>query len=94
MRMIYICGFLAVAAIATIASLGREMLITIERVVDIGIDFAMTPFRADYGNAFEVSQRWVLAAFQVIGLLKPEYDDALQTDGQNFERNVRLALHC
>lgn len=91
MRIIAICGFLAVAAIL---SIGREVIATVERVVNFGVEFVMTPFRADYGTAFEIAQRWVLAAFRLIGLLKPEYDDALETNGQNFERGVRLALHC
>lgn len=94
MRIITFCGFLAIAAIL---SLGREVFAAVERVaipvVHFVGDLFVEVFRADYGNGARL-HRWVLAAFQVIGLLKPEYDDSLETDGQNFESRYRLAMNC
>ncbi len=94
MRIITFCGFLAMAAIMGI---GRQFVATIERVVYpvayfVG-DLFVEVLRADYGNVVRVD-RWLLSAFRVIGLLKPEYQDSLESDGQNFERGVRLASHC
>ncbi len=94
MRIITFCGFLAISAIM---SIGREVVAAVERVVYPVVhfvgDLCLDVLRADYGNAVRVD-RWVLSAFRVIGLLKPEYDDALETDGQNFMSRVRLASHC
>jgi len=94
MRIITFCGFLAIAAIM---SIGREIIATVERVATPVIHFVGDLFveilRADYGNAVRVD-RWVLSAFRVIGLLKPEYDDSLESDGQNFVSRYRLAQNC
>lgn len=90
MRIITICGFLAMTAIL---SLGRVVVDTAHRAIHFVGDFCVDVLRADYGNAVRVD-RWILAAFRVIGLLKPEYDDSLETDGQNFVSRIRLASHC
>lgn len=90
MRIITICGFLAMSVIL---SLGRVIIDTADRAAHFVGDLCLDALRADYGNAVSVD-RWVLSAFRVIGLLKPEYDESLESDGQNFERDVRLASHC
>ena len=55
-------------------------------------DFCMSPFRADYGNAFQIVERFLLSSYRLISMLKPEYDASLDTAGQNFDRNSRLRL--
>lgn len=94
MRIITICGFLAMAAIM---SIGRQVVATVERIVYPVVHFVGDLFvevlRADYGNAASLD-RWLITQFRVIGLLKPEYDDSLETDGQNLESRYRLAMNC
>lgn len=97
MRIITFCGFLALAAIF---SIGREVVNTASTIVGVAYqafnfigDLCLDVLRADYGNSARID-RWIVTQFRVIGLLKPEYDDALETDGQNFMSRVRLASHC
>ena len=94
MRIFTFCGFLAMAVIM---SIGREVAASVERVVYPVVQFVGDLFvdvlRADYGNAARID-RWIVTQFRVIGLLKPEYDDALETDGQNFVSRYRLAQNC
>lgn len=58
------------------------------------VDFCMTPFRMDYGGAGKIIDRFLLAAFQLISLLKPDYEDSIDTAGQNFKRDHRLRFAC
>ena len=99
--------YLAVAAINMLISVGRALAVAIDTVVDAPhtivvalrpyahavADFCMSPFRMDHGAARQFIDRYVLAAFRVIKLLKPEYDESLATDGQNFTR-VETFARC
>ena len=91
MRIITFCGFLAMAAIL---SIGYRAVAAVERVVYTVADVCMIPFRMDWGVARRFIDRWALAAFRMIGLLKPEYDESLESDGQNFETRLRFASRC
>jgi hypothetical protein len=53
-------------------------------IPEMVVDLVMTPFRADYGNAWRFVQRFALASFRTIGALKPAYRDSYQTNGQSF----------
>jgi hypothetical protein len=89
-----IIPYLALAAISLLISFGRGLAVAIDVVAEFPrtitvaavavADFCMTPFRADYGVVHQFIDRYVLAAFRVLGLLKPEYDESLETNGQNF----------
>ena len=99
--------YLAVAAISIMIYGGRALAVAIDTVVDAPhaivvalrpyahaiADFCMTPFRLEHGAARQFIDRYILAAFRVIGLLKPEYDESLATDGQNFTR-VETFARC
>ena len=93
--------YLAVAAINMLISVGRGLAVAIDVVADSQnyiviaaravADFGRAVLRLDHGAAHQFVDRYVLAAFRVIGLLKPEYDESLATDGQNFTRVDALA---
>lgn len=97
-----IITFLALAAISCLISIGRVVAVAVDivyelpRTVTIGafVDFCMTPFRMDWGVAREFVDRYVLAAFRVIGLLKPEYDESFDCDGQNFTHRALFDPLC
>lgn len=84
--------FVALAAISCLISLARGIAVAVDTIYELPrtitisavADFCMTPFRMDWGVAREFVDRYALAAFRVIGLLKPEYEESLATDGQNF----------
>ena len=63
-------------------------------VIDVVCDLVMVPFRLDYGTAYQVAEKFVLSAFRVLGLLKPEYHDSLETSAQNFRQRHRFDPLC
>lgn len=63
-------------------------------VYDICRAIIMAPFRLDYGAAREFIDRYVFALMRIIGLLKPEYQESLETDAQSHLSALRLARHC
>lgn len=98
-----IIPYLALAAINMLIYAGRGLAVAIDVAYDIPrtimvaaravADFGRAVLRLDHGAAREFVDRYVLAAFRVIGMLKPEYDESLATDGQNFTR-VDILARC
>jgi hypothetical protein len=86
-----IIAYLALSAISCLISIGRVVSVAVDIVYEmprsvagVVIDIFMSPFRMDWGAARHLVDRYVLAAFRVIGLLKPEYDESLETAGQSL----------
>jgi hypothetical protein len=99
-----IIPYFALAAISLLMSIGRGLAVAIDVVAEFPrtitiaagavADFGRAVLRLDYGVVHQFIDRYVLAAFRVIGLLKPEYDESLETDGQNFTAMRRYDPLC
>lgn len=94
-----IIAYLALAAISCLISITRVAAVIVDIVYELPrsiVEICMTPFRMDWGVARQFVDRYVLAAFRVIGLLKPEYQDSFETDGQSHLRlhRARFDLLC
>lgn len=64
------------------------------RVFEVSTEIIMAPLRAGYGNAYRFVERYVLSAFRLIGMLKPEYDDSMETNGQSLFGMPRVLGRC
>lgn len=90
MRILYLLGDLASAVVYCM----RAVAVAVDVVCDFGRDVIMAPFRLDLGAARDFVDRYILSAFRIIGLLKPEYRESLQTDGQSHLSPRAVARLC